>query len=68
MTDYKYKYETKYYKKLDGYTMFFAQIDEDGFPQFVLQKMNKEPLLFTLSRDTEGNEGGFAFIEPLASK
>tara|TARA_R110002074_G_scaffold400238_2_gene595261 strand:+ start:33 stop:239 length:207 start_codon:yes stop_codon:yes gene_type:complete len=63
---YKYtEYEMKYYKQLNGYTMHFSQIDEEGFPQFVLQKKNKEALLFTLSCDAEGNERGFAFIEPL---
>ncbi len=65
---YKYEYETKYYKQLDGYTMHFAQIDKEGFPQFVLQKKNEQGLLFTLSCDTEGNRGGFAFIEPLEGK
>lgn len=38
---YKYEYETKYYKQLDGYTMHFAQIDKEGFPQFVLQKKKR---------------------------
>ena len=63
-----YEYEKKYYKQLDGYTMHFVQIDEEGFPQFVLHKKNEQGLLFTLSCDTEGNEGGFAFIEPLGRK
>lgn len=53
----------KHYKKLDGYTIQFYEIDDEGFPQFVLNKDNKKPLIMTLSSDEEANSPGFAFID-----
>ena len=58
----------EYYKQLEG-----AQIvkyhgikgsDEytDGFPTFTVRMKNGEVLKIEVSRDEEGNDGGFLFI------
>ena len=57
----------KYFAQLVGFeiTGFHFENDEyalEPFPVFTLTK-GKETLKLTLSMDTEGNGGGFAFIE-----
>lgn len=59
-----------YYKQLEGYTIdkFLGVTDEDeeyqtdGFPQFRLTKAGYETIIIEVSRDPEGNGGGFLFI------
>jgi|TARA_R100001510_G_C7555156_1_gene137364 hypothetical protein len=57
-----------YYKQLEGYTFdkFLGVTDEDfetdGFPQFRLTKAGHETIIIEVSRDPEGNGGGFLFI------
>jgi hypothetical protein len=34
----------------------------DPFPQFLLRKEGHEDIMIEVSRDPEGNEGGFLFI------
>ena len=64
----------KYFRQLVGCKIvsFYFQEDEYGgrdWPVFIIQKPNSRDavgggeLMVTLSRDEEGNEGGFAFIE-----
>ena len=36
--------------------------DIDGFPQFLLTKKGYEDILIEVSKDEEGNGGGFLFI------
>jgi hypothetical protein len=58
----------EYYQQLEGYTITeFLGVDEDpsggdGFPQFKLEKEGWPMLLIEVSRDPEGNSGGFLFI------
>lgn len=59
-----------YYKQLEGYTIdkFLGVTDDDddwgtdGFPQFRLTKAGHETFIIEVSRDPEGNGGGFLFI------
>ena len=56
-----------YYKQLEGFkiTKFLGVTDEDdidGFPQFVLTKKGYQDIKIEVSRDEEGNGGGFLFI------
>lgn len=57
-----------YYKQLEGYTIdkFLGVADDDGgtdgFPQFRLTKAEHETIIVEVSRDPEGNGGGFLFI------
>lgn len=56
-----------YYKLLEGFkiTKFLGvttEDDIDGFPQFVLTKKGFKDILIEVSRDEEGNGGGFLFI------
>jgi hypothetical protein len=59
-----------YYKQLEGYTIdkFLGVTDEDedyptdGFPQFRLTKAGYATIIIEVSRDPEGNGGGFLFI------
>jgi len=58
-----------YYRQLVGFkiTGFRMEADEfgaDPFPTFTVQASDGETLDVTLSRDPEGNGGGFAFIAP----
>jgi|TARA_R110002124_G_scaffold84101_4_gene219463 hypothetical protein len=57
----------KYYRQLVGCKIkgFYFEQDEYGgrdWPVFILDLEGQE-VRFVLSRDEEGNEGGFAFIE-----
>lgn len=57
----------EHYKQLIGFKIvgFRFEVDEyetDNWPIFTIQK-GKEMLDLVLSRDPEGNGGGFAFIE-----
>ena len=57
----------EHYKQLVGFKIvgFRFEVDEyetDNWPIFTIQK-GKERLDLVLSRDPEGNGGGFAFIE-----
>ena len=57
-----------YYKQLEGFTIIkYMGIAEDpyggdGFPRFLLQKRGYEDVMIEVSRDPEGNSGGFLFI------
>jgi hypothetical protein len=62
----------KYYSQLVGFTIqdFRFESDEyslEPFPIFTIRK-GGETLDVTLSMDSEGNGGGFAFIEPPLNK
>ena len=55
-----------YYKQLEGFTIkkylgTTTEEDIEGFPQF-LATNGKEDILLEVSRDPEGNGGGFMFI------
>jgi len=57
-----------YYEQLQGFTIFkYLGTEPDpyggnGFPRFMLTKPGHEPLMVEVSRDPEGNSGGFLFI------
>ena len=57
-----------YYQQLDGFTIvkYMGAVDDeyggDPFPQFLLRKQGHEDIMIEVSRDHEGNEGGFPFI------
>ena len=52
-----------YYKQLEGMKIHkYMGMGEDGFPRFVLKKRGYEDTQIEVSRDPEGNEGGFLFI------
>ena len=57
-----------YYKQLEGFTIksYLGTTDEgdggDGFPQFLLTKKGYADIMVEVSRDPEGNSGGFLFI------
>jgi len=57
-----------YYKQLDGFTIvkYMGAVEDefggDPFPQFLLRKEGYEDIMIEVSRDPEGNEGGFLFI------
>ena len=59
-----------YYKQLEGFTiekfLGVTEDDEDfatdGFPQFRLVKEGYQSIIVEVSRDPEGNGGGFLFI------
>ena len=62
----------KYYNQLVGFTIKGFRFEEDEytlkpFPVFTISK-GGETLDLTLSMDSEGNGGGFAFIEPTLNK
>ena len=52
-----------YYKQLEGMKIHkYMGMGEDGFPRFILKKKGYEDTQIEVSRDPEGNEGGFLFI------
>jgi len=56
----------EHYKPLEGFTIltYLGMSEEehgDGFPQFLISN-GKEDLVVEVSRDPEGNGGGFLFI------
>ena len=52
-----------YYKQLEGMKIHkYMGMGEDGFPRFILKKRGYEDTQIEVSRDPEGNEGGFLFI------
>ena len=52
-----------YYKQLEGTRIHkYMGMGEDGFPRFILKKRGYEDTQIEVSRDPEGNEGGFLFI------
>jgi hypothetical protein len=57
-----------YYKQLEGFKIhkFLGMADNDtggdGFAQFHLKKPNYKDIMIEVSRDPEGNGGGFLFI------
>lgn len=61
-----------YFRQLVGFTIIDFRMDEDdgeygsgdAFPVFTAQAPNGETVDVHLSRDAEGNGGGFAFISP----
>lgn len=66
-----------YFRQLVGFTItgfrMVADDDEygsgdDAFPTFTAQAPTGETLDIQLSRDPEGNGGGFAFIGPVERK
>lgn len=59
--------EKEYYKQLEGFkiTKFLGiskEDDIDGFPRFYLTKKGYKDIQIEVSRDAEGNGGGFLFI------
>ena len=63
------EWETKYYTHLVGAKIIgfaFEKDDEmlDPFPTFTLEH-GGQVVKLSLSRDAEGNGGGFGFIEPV---
>ena len=60
-------YFRKYYRQLEGFKIeaFIGMSEDsfggDAFPQFVLTK-GKQKFLLEVSRDPEGNGGGFLFF------
>jgi hypothetical protein len=52
-----------YYKQLEGCKIqSYKGMGEDGFPKFVLTKRGYQDIQIEVSRDPEGNDGGFLFI------
>ena len=52
-----------YYKQLEGMKIHkYMGMGDDGFPRFILKKKGYEDTQIEVSRDPEGNEGGFLFI------
>tara|TARA_R110001592_G_scaffold345092_1_gene636795 strand:- start:2 stop:244 length:243 start_codon:yes stop_codon:yes gene_type:complete len=52
-----------YYKQLEGCKIqAYKGMGDDGFPRFILTKKGYEDIQIEVSRDPEGNEGGFLFI------
>ena len=52
-----------YYKQLEGMKIHkYMGMGDDGFPRFILKKRGYEDTQIEVSRDPEGNEGGFLFI------
>ncbi|WP_299568022.1 MULTISPECIES: hypothetical protein [Roseobacteraceae] len=61
-----------YYRQLVGFTVTGFRMDADEFgdepfPTFTVKAPDGETLEVSLSRDPEGNGGGFAFIAPPAA-
>ena len=60
----------RYYKQLEGATItkFQGMVDEDGldpFPKFYAKAKDGTKLTLEISRDEEGNGGGFIFGLPI---
>jgi len=54
---------TDYYKQLEGMKIHkYMGMGTDGFPRFILKKRGYEDAQIEVSRDPEGNEGGFLFF------
>ena len=57
-----------YYRQLEGFTIvrYMGSVDDDyggePFAQFHLRKKDHEDIMIEVSRDPEGNGGGFLFI------
>lgn len=57
-----------YYQQLEGFKIVkYLGIEEDdfggdGFPRFLLKKPGYADIMIEVSRDPEGNGGGFLFI------
>jgi len=68
------KYITEYYQQLVGFEITRFEFDEEhdgleSFPVFLLKRKGEKGgediyLTIAVSRDPEGNGGGFLFIEP----
>ena len=63
------KWFQEYYGQLEGYTIskFDGMKDtdgvgEDGFASFILHKAGHQTLRVEVSKDEEGNGGGFMFV------
>ena len=60
----------KYYKQLEGAKIlkFCGVLGQDeytfeGFPTFMIELENGQRMKIEISRDTEGNDGGFLFMD-----
>jgi hypothetical protein len=52
-----------YYKQLEGFKIHkYLGTDEEDFAQFHLKKSGHKDIMIEVSRDPEGNGGGFLFI------
>lgn len=57
-----------YYAQLEGFTITkYMGVEPEpsgmeGFPRFLLQKRGYADIMIEVSRDPEGNAGGFLFI------
>ena len=68
------KWFREYYGQLEGYTISTFDgmqdtdgVGEDGFASFVLHKAGHPTLRVEVSKDEEGNGGGFMFISEYKS-
>ena len=53
----------EYYSQLEGYKIKkYLGEGDDGFPAFLLTAPNYRDIKIEVSRDAEGNDGGFLFI------
>jgi hypothetical protein len=60
-------YWQKYYSQLEGTRIVKYLGDTDGFPHFLVEYPDGEQYTIQVSRDPEGNDGGFLFLpyEPI---
>jgi len=53
----------EYYSQLEGYKIKkYLGEGDDGFPAFLLTAPHYKDIKIEVSRDPEGNDGGFLFI------
>lgn len=64
MTDVNAYYSQLVGAKITGFRLEADDFGEDPWPIFTLAMPEGDTLEMTLSRDPEGNGGGFAFIAP----
>ena len=67
MKDTEKMWGTKYYGQLKGFSISnvdfaYCEDTESYFPTFIMKKKGYETIKVEVSRDEEGNGGGFLFI------
>lgn len=67
MTDVNAYYRQLVGSRITGFRMDPDEFGDDPWPTFTLTMPKGDTLEMTLSRDPEGNGGGFAFIAPPAT-
>ena len=55
-------YWQSYYSQLEGTRIVKYLGDKDGFPSFIVEYPDGEHYELQVSRDPEGNDGGFLFL------